>query len=267
MANTALIQTKKRFEDALANHKKSIESVLPKGMDSARFCRMAINAVMKDSKLLECSPQSFLMAVINCAETGLEPTLGQAAFVPYKGQVKFIPMYGGLINLIYNTGFVTAVNANVVREGDKFEYELGTNGFIKFKEKPNNDAELTYAYAIANMKGGGQVFVVLHKRDVLKRQAVSPSAKSEHSPWQKWTEEQWKKSAIKALVKLLPKSIELSRAIELDNQAEMNRQSKSRIQKPPEYVDFEELPPDYPVGDFDENAPMPWETTEKEQNA
>jgi recombination protein RecT len=257
-----------QFETVLAEHHKKIESVLPEGMSMARLCRMAMNAALVNPTLLDCDPTSFLLAVINCGETGLEPTLGQAALVPRRIRgilrVCFEPMYGGLITLGHNTGFISSIDAGAVREGDEFEWELGTSAFLKHKPEDNSTEKLTHAYAICHFRLGGQPkFVVLNRLQVLKRKAVSKQASKQGSIWEKWEEEQWKKTAIKALAKYLPKSPQFQRAVMLDNLLAAN---KTQV---PAMADISDLPVDLePEGDDPEEAPdperKPWNPAEGE---
>lgn len=218
--STDITVKSQEFAVALKNNLKSIESVLPKNMDSARFCRVAINAIMKNPSLADCDRSSFVMSVINAAESGLELSLGQGALVPYKGHVQFQPMYQGLIELAERSGKLAgAPYAEVVYEDDEFEYELGLHPILKHKPNPEKQGDMKYVYAVAHMTNGEPRFVVLTKAEVEKIKKTSPGAGSKFSPWQTWESEMWKKTALKRLCKMLPKSIELQRALTLDSQA------------------------------------------------
>ena len=207
----------------MSKNMKSLESVLPNHMDSKRFCRMAINCIMKNPELGKCDPQSFVMSVINCGEMGLEPSLGQAALVPYQGQVQAQPMYQGLVELARRSGEISSINAEVVYDTDDFEYEMGLEPKLKHIPNPDKQGEMKYAYAVAVLKDGTKQFVVLTKADIEKVKGSSKAAKSKHSPWNSWEPEMWKKTAIKRLCKMLPKSSELARAMTLDSLAEAGK--------------------------------------------
>ena len=51
-----------------------------------RFTRMVLIALSSNPKLQECSPQSFLGAMMQAAQLGVEPNtpLGQAYLIPYR---------------------------------------------------------------------------------------------------------------------------------------------------------------------------------------
>lgn len=220
--NYALARTQE-FTAALQGSYKSISSVLPEGTDPARFARMAINACHRNPELLNCDKGTFIMAVINCAESGLEPSLGQAALVPYKGKVQFQPMYQGLVDLAYRSGEVQQIRDAVVREGDIFEYELGLEPKLRHipSGQPNKGA--THFYCVVNMRQGPPLFHVMTEAECLSYKDRSPAAHSKYSPWQTDPEKMCLKTVIKQTLRLVPKSYTLRKVITLDDQAEAGK--------------------------------------------
>lgn len=69
-----------------------IKKALPEVITPERFTRMALSALNTTPKLNECTPMSFLAALMNAAQLGLEPNtpLGQAFLIPYnnKGEME-----------------------------------------------------------------------------------------------------------------------------------------------------------------------------------
>ena len=65
-----------------------IKRALPKVITVERFIRMALSALNNSPKLQECTKMSFLSALLNAAQLGLEPNtpLGQAYLIPYKNK-------------------------------------------------------------------------------------------------------------------------------------------------------------------------------------
>lgn len=57
-------------------------------MTPERFMRMALSAINNTPKLAECTQISFLAALMNAAQLGLEPNtpLGQAYLIPYNNK-------------------------------------------------------------------------------------------------------------------------------------------------------------------------------------
>jgi recombination protein RecT len=77
----------------------AITEALPKskGMDAERLSRITLTTMKQNPKLLECSIESLLGAVLQSAQLGLEPNLlGSCYFIPYKGVVSFQIGYKGL---------------------------------------------------------------------------------------------------------------------------------------------------------------------------
>jgi len=207
----------------LAKNFKSIESVLPSHMDGARFCRMALNAALRNPELTKADPNTFAMAVINCAEMGLEPGLDEAAFVPRGGTVDCEPQWQGLLKLCRNTGEVAHVFASVVLKGELFEVEEGFQPSFKHVKDPNLDRDkdeelLMFSYAGAVLKDGTRYFIYMNRKQVEARRNTSHSWSSSKSAWKQWPGKMWQKTALKELFKLLPKSTQLQRAIALDDQ-------------------------------------------------
>jgi len=207
--------------------KRRMEEMLPKHLTPERMVRIALMAANKNPALYRCSPESFLKAMMDASEVGLEAggMLQHAALVPYKGQVQFQPMVRGLIELAKRGGEVLDVEPAVVYDGDLFEHERGYNPRLRHVEwdyrpkdqRPAERGDIKAAYALFWLKGLDRPKVeVVPKRDLEKIRNAS-QAKSPESPWNKWPDEMRKKTAIKRGCKTLRLSPEMARAIELDN--------------------------------------------------
>ena len=94
---------------------------------------------------------------------------------------------------------------------------------------PNLDTEdrgaLRFVYAVAKLKGGGVQFDCMGLSEVKKIQAQSKAGQS--GPWVSHFEEMAKKTVIRRLFKYLPVSIEMSRAVGLDEEAERGEQGNA----------------------------------------
>jgi recombination protein RecT len=201
----------------------AITEALPKskGMDAERLSRIALTTLRTNPKLLECSIESLLGAVLQSATLGLEPNLlGSCYFVPYKGTVSFQIGYKGLIDLVTRKGEVLNLVAQEVREGDEFHYEYGRNETLKHIPAPQSKrGEIVYFYAYANMKNGGFAFQVMHISEIEKiRDSYSVSYKYDkaNSIWGKHFSEMAQKTVIKRLIKHLPISVETQSAVAND---------------------------------------------------
>ena len=96
-----------------------IKKALPEVITPERFTRMALSALNTTPKLNECTPMSFLAALMNAAQLGLEPNtpLGQAFLIPYnnKGEMEcqFQLGYKGLIDLSYRNPNMQIITAHI----------------------------------------------------------------------------------------------------------------------------------------------------------
>lgn len=198
----------------------ALSDVLQKAVTPERFARIVLGAFRTTPKLMECSMQSLGSALLNAAALGLEPNspLGHAYLIPYKDQCQFIIGYKGLLDLARRSGRIVEVTAQVVREGDVFEYEFGTSRVLRHKPAKEGRGAVEFVYAYAHLTDGGFAFEVMNVEDV---EAIRKRGNSRgRSPWDTDWEAMAKKTVLRRLCKLLPQSTELSHAVAVDEMAE-----------------------------------------------
>lgn len=229
-AMTPAQQRYQLISGGLEKAKASIAEMLPKHMSADRVIRSALATVARNPTLLQCTAQSIVSSVALAAELGLEPsgTLGSAYLVPFKdgkdGKMKaqLIPGYRGLIDLAKRGGEVINIEARIVHEKDEFEIVYGTETRITHKpaviDEPGN---MICVYSIARLKDGSTQVEMMTAKQVLGIKARSKSR--DNGPWKTDFEEMARKSCVKRLVKYLPLSIELARAMQTDDDIEAGR--------------------------------------------
>ena len=197
--------------DMINAMKPEIEKALPKVITPERFTRMALSAVNTTPKLAECSQITFLSALMNAAQLGLEPNtpLGQAYLIPYRNKGKlecqFQIGYKGLIDMVYRNENIQTVQAQCVYENDDFQYELGLDPKLVHKPALKDRGNLILVYALWKSKNGGFGFEVMSKEDVDDHaRRFSQSFGSSYSPWKTNYEEMAKKTVIKKCLKYAP---------------------------------------------------------------
>lgn len=211
------------FQQALVNQRDAIISRLPQHMASQgdRIIKTVVTAAMKNPAILKCTKESILLSVFQSLDLGLEigNALGEAYLVPYGSTCQMIPGYRGLVSLARRSGKIRAIEARIVREGDEFDYELGTNP--KLVHKPSfaeTPAEMRVVYAIAFFVDGSTQFEVMVRAEV---DAIRKRSRSgNNGPWVTDYEEMAKKTVVRRMSKFLPLSPELSRALEIQAMAE-----------------------------------------------
>lgn len=201
----------------------AISEALPKshGMDAERLSRITLTTLKQNPKLLECSIESLLGAVLQSAQLGLEPNLlGSCYFIPYKGQVSFQIGYKGLIDLVTRKGEVISIVAQEVRQGDQFDFEYGRNETLKHVPAPmQKRGEAIAYYAYAHLKNGGFVFQVMSVEEIKKIRddhSISYKFDKQNSIWGKHFDSMAMKTVLKRLIKYLPISVETQAAVSFD---------------------------------------------------
>jgi recombination protein RecT len=207
--------------DLIERQKPELEKALSGAMDVERFARVVLTEIRRTPALLDCSPESLLGALMLSAQLGLEPgPLGHVYLVPFKGQVEFIIGYRGYIDLAYRSGQVKDVSAALVRQGDAFEYRKGTRPFLDHTPDPAQTGEpIAAAYAVARLRTGGTVFEVIYEEEWINAQARSASGQKGKGPWISDFPAMVRKTAIRRLEPMLPKSAVFARALAVDTTA------------------------------------------------
>ena len=149
-------------------YKNEIAKALPSVMTPERFTRIVTTAVSNAPELGECNPVSFIGAMMQAAQLGLEPNtaLGQAYLIPYGKNVQFQLGYKGLIDLAYRSGEVRMIMAQIVYENDEFEFEYGLEPKLYHKPAKENRGKPEWVYAVLKLVNGGEGFEVMSIEDV-----------------------------------------------------------------------------------------------------
>jgi recombination protein RecT len=211
---------------ALARMEQEFAKVLPKHITPTKLVRVAITAIQKTPKLLDCSRVSLYGSIMSAAQLGLltDGVTGEAYLVPFGGHVQLIPGYRGYIKLAKQVGDVLDLQMDVVRENDDFDFIRGSKPDLTHRWAKGNRGEVIYAYALIRYKSGGLEFAVMTKDDVEKRRKAAPSKNS--PAWKNWWDEMAKKTAMRQLAKLIPLSSErLHAAVAMEDAFEGGRHS------------------------------------------
>lgn len=214
---------KKTMQAYIKAMEPAIKKALPSVITPERFTRMVLSALSSTPKLAECSPQSFLAAMMTAAQLGVEPNtaLGQAYLLPYcnHGQMEcqFQLGYKGLIDLAYRSGEVSVIQAHTVYENDVFEYELGMDPKLRHVPAKADRGEAVAYYAMFKTKDGGYGFEVMSVDDVQRHaQRYSKSYGSGSSPWRSNFDEMAKKTVLKRALKYAPLKSDFVRGVAQD---------------------------------------------------
>lgn len=236
----------KRVQDLIISSAAELGKALPEHMRPERLVRIALTNIRLIPELAMCTPESFLGSLFTLAQIGLEPVHGRAFLLPYNNkrkqpdgswktvkEVQALVGYKGLIELFYRHESALSIDMHTVHANDEFDYQYGTDSFLKHKPALKDRGEVIGFYAVAKMKGGGSVFLFMSKSDAMdhgKKHSKTWDAKAgafnQYSPWSKEPEAMCMKTVLIQLAKLLPLSIEIQRAIAAD---ETSREYRSGI--------------------------------------
>ncbi|PRG59805.1 recombinase RecT [Burkholderia multivorans] len=218
------------------SQKATLAAVLPRHVSPDRMLKIALGALRTTPKLMECTVESLMGAVVQCSQLGLEPNtpLGHAYLIPFekkkkvggewvteKVETQIVIGYKGLIDLARRSGQVVSIAAHAVHEHDHFDYAFGLDEKLEHKPAMSARGRVIAFYAVAKLVGGGHAFEVMSAEQVNEIRDASQNYKfardKEKTVWGQHYEEMGRKTVLRRLFKYLPVSIELASATALDD--------------------------------------------------
>ncbi len=236
----AIIERRKaEVEDKLAGVRSELIAILGPTIDSDRWLSVASDAVLSNSAILQCEPLSIIVALRTAARYGLEPVgeLGEGCLVPYKGQAQFQAMYRGLKKLARNSGDVGQMDAQMVYSNDTFDWQIGTEGFVRHVPAWVRGDRLG-AYAWARILSDSSLQIepmpleeVERVRSVSKQYQYAEKDRTFDSLWHTWPDEMAKKTAFRRLLKKLPLSAQARDLLAYDDRADAIEGHATEVQR------------------------------------
>jgi recombination protein RecT len=261
VAREAGIGTVKTFFES---QKATLAAVLPKHVSPDRMLKIALGALRTTPKLMECTVESLMGAVVQCSQLGLEPNtpLGHAYLIPFekkrkdgnqwvtdKVETQIVIGYKGLIDLARRSGQVISISAHAVHANDHFDYAFGLDEKLEHRPARSNRGPVTEFYAVAKLVGGGHAFDVMSAEDVNEIRDASQNYKfardKSKTVWGQHYEEMGRKTVLRRLFKYLPVSIELASAAVLDDVSASGRSQALDTVLDGDYITPSETDDDY----------------------
>lgn len=216
--------------------KGTLAAVLPKHVSPDRMLKIALGALRTTPKLMNCSVESLMGAVVHCSQLGLEPNtpLGHAYLIPFENrrkgitEVQIVLGYKGLVDLARRSGQIVSIAAHEVCENDEFEFSYGLEETLVHKPAMGKPRGAVVAfYAVAKLQGGGHAFEVMSAEQINEIRDASQNYKfardKSTTVWGQHYAEMGRKTVLRRLVKYLPVSIELAQAASLDEVSSAGR--------------------------------------------
>jgi recombination protein RecT len=210
-SNKAIIDVKKQL---ITGYDKALAVMLKKyGYTLEKFTITIVNALKKNPKLIECTKDSLLSAVLASAELGLDidNPMGYCYMIPFRNnksgntEAKFIVGYKGVVELLYRSPRVKRVVSEIVYENDHFKYTTGSK--IEIEHSPTitgKSGKRIGTYTIVTLDNDEQLIQWIRAEQIekLKRWSGVPELYEEaNDPMGNM----WKKAGIKQVIKYTPK--------------------------------------------------------------
>ncbi len=197
------------------------QAALPPQIPVEKFIRTTLTAIQMQPDLLNADRRSLLGSCMKAAQDGLLCDGREAALVIFNSKsgrtVQYMPMVGGILKKIRNSGELSSISAQVVYDKDHFDYELGDDERIVHKPFLGKERGSPIAvYGIAKTKDGAIYREVMSVDEVEQVRKVSRA--SGNGPWVQWWGEMAKKTVIRRLAKRLPSSADVDSVLDADNE-------------------------------------------------
>lgn len=213
-------------KDLVRNNWGAIAASLPASIDSKRFAQMVFNSVEKTPKLAEATARSLMGSVVAASALGLEvgTALGDAWILPYnrrnrQGQewveAQLIIGYQGIVRLFRNHPLAESVESGWIGEFDELDYGYGSNKHLTHKPNLGGRGKPIGVWARYTLTTGAWDFVVLSMEEAAQLRGKGVNEKRDVEDPQHWLA---RKTAVKQVLKLAPKSVQLAAALAADEQ-------------------------------------------------
>lgn len=258
MSNTAItVGNAKSFTQYLESATQKLESILPSHITPQAFIANVGLCLMQDPKLLNCTKESLFLCCMEAATLGLRTAKGPlcgAHMIPYTNKktgittATLIPNYMGLIDLAQRSGDALSFSAEIIHEKDFYEVNYAPERTMVHKPDLFSDrGERIGCYAMAKLTNGETIFEVMTRAEIEQIRDKSVNYKFAQDKGSTiWGNEStggsegemWKKTALRRLMKKMPKSSEkLARALDLSDADTMlhalvnSREGQERLER------------------------------------
>jgi recombination protein RecT len=203
---------------------KAVDDAMPKHIDRDRFLKTCAVNFNKLPKLQLSTKNSIYDSILKLAYLGLFPDGRLAYLIPYQnkkaGTIECQAQvdYKGYVELAYRSKQVLSIHADVIYEGDDFQYDLGcVTKHVPWawrKDKPDKKGKCLGAYCIVKMVDAEKHEVM----DVEQLENIRRRSKSANDgPWVTDTDEMRKKTVFRRASKWIPISPEVQQGLAMDD--------------------------------------------------
>lgn len=192
------------------------------GKKASGFLASITTCVSNNALLQKAEPNSIILAASQAAALDLPivPNLGYAAIVPYKTSAQFQIMRNGWVELCERTGLVQTIVNEIVYEGQLVKKNKFTGEYVFDEDAKKSDKVIGYMAYLKLTNGFEKTVYWTVEECKAHGKRYSQTFKINKGLWIDDFNSMSLKSVLKNLiVKFAPKSVDLQRAIEIDQAA------------------------------------------------
>ena len=200
--------------------------VLPRHITEDRIGRLITTEIRKTPNLAICTGPSFFGALLTASALGLEPGInGEAYLVPYKDkrasadagepvfQCELIVGYQGYAKLFWQHPLAQRLTTDYVCERDHFVIDKGLTLRLEHTPAEGDRGKVVGYYAIAGLTTGALAIDYFTADQVKRLRGGKVGSSGDIADPEHWME---RKTALRQVLKLMPKSTELSYVLRAD---------------------------------------------------
>ncbi|MBS69356.1 MAG: recombinase RecT [Pseudomonas sp.] len=241
LANRAAQQVERQqqggtdLKQQIVSMEAQFQRAMPKGLEAKQLIRDIFTCMSNTPKLAICEPKSVLGAAMTCSQLGLRPgvgALGHAWILPFwdsktGGQrAQLIIGYKGYIELGHRSEQIASLHSRIVYANDEFDMEYGA-AEDRWVHKPyftvghDEPGAPRLFYAVGRLANGGYSLadpMTLRQMEQHRDRFAMARDKQRNvvGPWRDHFEAMSQKTMLLRLMALMPKSTEISRALDND---------------------------------------------------
>lgn len=183
-----------------------------------------------------CSKTSIANALLDMVTQGLSPAKTQCYFIVYGDQLQLNRSYFGTQAVLKRLTGVKDIWANVIFEGDVFDYEIvgGREKLVKHETQfQNRDNPILGAYAVVQLEDGEEVLTVMTKKEI---DAAWGQSKTKGAVHNKFPQEMAKRTVINRAAKaFINTSDDSDLLVDAINRSTENEYDNERREINPDY--------------------------------
>jgi recombination protein RecT len=201
--------------DSVAN---KVAELMGDQKKSRAFLTSAMSVIQSNELLKKADQTSIYQSVMTAVTLDLpiNPNLGYAYIVPFKGQAQLQVGYKGFIQLAWRSGLYKTISSTVVYEGQLVSQNPLT-GFVFDFEKKTSNKVVGYAAYFELLNGASKTMFMSYDEVHAHAKKYSQTFKKGFGVWNDNFDEMGKKTVLKLLIsKYAPMSVEMQTAVVAD---------------------------------------------------